>query len=304
MADYYRTGSVVTSRQDVIDEIFDFVTDGAGAAWTEDATYTKAGNPGELFLETAGATPMHVYFNSISVAGFDVLQAYWVANPGGFGGGTGPSAEFSCPGVCFYLDTTRYDYTLDLYADEERTIAVLNGIVKEGVILTTTQARTCQVLYFGEYNPHCDAADDTYPLLVAGNCGTLLGLTIPEGRESGFFPESLAKKIGPSNLVFTGVVERGWHPKHDFDFVPPRNSRGSEVFALQQDVYVRAGGSEEALSLTGLLISHADVGWGQDVVIGAATYRSFQTIVNSIPNPDVPNSAGSVYLVPKGTNIP
>jgi hypothetical protein len=304
MADYYRTGSAVTSRQDIIDEILNFVTDGAGAAWTEDATFTAGANPGELFLETSGATPMHIYFNSISIGVNDVLQAYWVAFPGGFGGGLGPTAEFSSPGACFFLDTTRYDYTLDLYADEERCIAVLHALVKEGVILTTTQSRQCQILYFGEYNPHCDTADDLYPLLIAGNCGTLIGLTLPEGRESGFFPESLAKKIGPGDLVFTGIVKRGWEPRFDFDFVPPRNSRGAEVFALQQDIHVRIGGSEEALSLTGMLITHPDVGWAQDVTIGVDTYRSFQAIVNSVPDPDVEGSIGPVYLVPKGTNIP
>lgn len=304
MANYFRTGTVVTSVQQIIDEILDVVTaSGPGAGWVEDATFTAVGNPGKLFLSTSGGTTFYLYFQAATVASKNVLQAFWVPDSGnGFGGGTGPSDHFTSPGALITLqDTTKYETTMHVFNDEDRAVVVLHATLKSGAVPSAFGQDTniFQILYFGGVAPHAAAVDDPYPLAILGNGGFFPFPAIDDSEE-GFFPLALLKRVGPNDLQFGNFSGAGWKPLHSKTFRPPRNSRGAEAFAFQQDVHVFAPGSEESFSLTGLFLSTPDHGVGVDVTIGLDTYFSVPSLVKLTPADIGGSTVGALYLIPKG----
>lgn len=308
MADYYRTGTAVTSLQDVIDEILAFTTAAApGPGWAEDATYPAAANPGELFLETSGATAFYIYFNDITIGAVTVLQCYRVPGAAnGFGGAAGPTNHFTAPGACVYLDTVNYTYVQHSFASEDRAIIAIKGTLLEAMGHDITlPAETYQLLYFGGYTPHAAAADDPYPNIVLSNGALAAGLA-PSSETEGYFPLCLAKMIGWSGAAdlyrFACYIGVGWNVLHGRTVVLPRNSRGTESFAYQQDVHVFYPGAEESFSLTGMYVSTKDHGLEQDVTIGIATYYSLPTLLTA--HEISPTTEPNVYLVPKGTVVP
>lgn len=304
MADYYQTGNAVTTTQDIIDTLLAFLIAVApGAAWVEDITYTSVANPGELYLATSSATTFYVYLSEETIDTVAVLQCWW-DDGAGYGGGAGPTGHFGVRNAAFYMDA-HYDYVLHIFADEERCIAVLRGTLKNGVVPDEDDvAITYQTLYFGGYTSHSAAIDDPYPVVVAGNMGILVGWERVDSDvyEAGFFPEAIVKKVGPNDEVFAHQRPEGWDVLYDARFRPPRNSRGSEVFAFQQDLHVYALGSEESLSLTGMHLTVTEVGLEQNVAIGGADYYSIPSICKV--NPEATGSYGPVYLIPKGTVVP
>lgn len=298
MADYYRTGTAITSHQDMIDDILSFlISSGPGPGWVEDATFTAAGNAGELFLQSQGTISNFIYLATTTVLGESVLQCWRVpAAANGFGGAAGPLLHNMVVGAHLKLDTAAYDFVQHLFADEDRCIVVLVSTAKAGVAVPGVESYT-EILYFGQYTPHAGTVDDPYPCIVAGNTSRMLLNT----DEAGFFPESIVKTVGPNDEIFARQVGDNWDPLHDRSFVPPRNSRGSEAFAYQQDIHIFAPGSEESFSLTGMVLSTKDHGLFQDVTIAAAPYYTvpsqFATDVNT-------TEYSPLYLIPKGTNIP
>jgi len=304
MADYYKAGAAITSLENIIDGIKAFVTAAApGPAWVEDASYLNAAHPGEMFMANAGATTMYVYWKIETIGGDDVLRAYW-SDGTGYAGGAGPTTGYwSAPGAEFFINTTDYTYTLFLFADEERLIAVLKGTVKDGAVLEADEADVVyQTMYCGEYTSG-DPTNDTYPLLIAGNGYYAHGRnTVPTTREYGWFPETMVKTIGPSDHRLAARSDvADWQPQFDVDFIPPRNSRGSEAYAYQQACFVYHPGSEEFFALTGMFVTTVDVGLEEDVTIAAATYWSFPGLLNIVPSAA---GYGACYLVPKGTVVP
>ena len=302
MADYYRTGITVASHQDIINNILSFVTASApGPAWTEDATFPAGSNPGKLFLKSSGTIPQYVYLSTTIVATKSVLQGWRVpSTANGFGGATGPLQHNMVFGAHFILDTTLYDYVQHLFADTDRCIAVLVAIPKAGVAVPSVESHT-QMMYFGQYTPHSGTINDPYPCIVAGNSAFTIS-TPTDGVEFGFFPESIVKTVGPDNNPFGRQVNNGWKVLHSHTFVPPRNSRGAEAFAYQQDIHIFAPGSEESLSLTGMVLSTKDHGMFKDVTIAAAPYFTVPSLLNHIPSVD--QGYGALYLIPKGTLVP
>jgi len=305
MADYSRIGTSVSTIQNVIDDILAFVqTTPTGPSWVEDATYTVSGNSGKMFLRTAGGTLAYVYFSTETVETQSVLQTWWVpSTSNGYGGGSGPSGHKTAPGAFLYLDTTKYDYTQTLFADSNRLIVVLKGVLKEGVVPDVTdEAVQYQVLYLGLYTPHCDASDDTYPLVIAGNAGSILLTMAAPPAEEGFFPECLVKTVGPNNLLLAidSPAPGVWEPAMDADYEPVKNSRGSEAFAVRQGVRVRLAGAEESFSFIGLYLSTKDHGFDATVSISSADHRSFPALLRV---PDVATSSQAVLLAPVGTGI-
>lgn len=311
MADYNRLGTSVSTYENILDALLSFLTAaGPGPAWVEDASYPNSANAGQLFIRNAGATTGYVAFEEVTVGGNAVLQAFWVPGAAnGYGGGTGATAKYSEEGCGFFADFTRYDYVLDQYADEERSIAVLIGTLKTGLSATKELPETVyQTLYFGEYTPG-DSTNDTYPLAVLGDYTYLLGANdIIDGYEGSFFPEAMAKATAAAGTKAKGF-HRGGRPGASFEvlydesFKPPLNSYGGEAFAYQQQVFLRWPGGEYAFSLTGMWLSSADVGLEQDVAIGGADYRSYPSLATVWGSEPQPNGPYSVYLIPKGTAI-
>lgn len=308
MADYSRLGQTMTSYEDILDEFVSFLTaSGPGAAWVEDASFTNASNAGEFFIRNAGATAGYFYWKEETVGGNAVLQCYWVpAASNGYGGAAGPTNHKAEEGVAFYCDFTLYDYTLDLYADEERCIAVLKGTKKVGDTPSSIEYPNTyyQIVYFGEYVPG-DSSNDTYPMATLGHMGYLLDAnTQPDGYEWGFFPEAMCKSLSAAG---SGIgLHRNGFPRFDVsrqpDFDPPKNSYGSEAFAFAQEVTIDYPGSEYAFTLTGMYVATKDVGLEQDVSIGGNDYRSYPT--HSYVIPVTPTGQAATYLIPKGTDVP
>lgn len=299
MADYYRTGTAITSHQDMIDDILSFlISSGPGPGWVEDATYAAAANAGKLFLQSQGTINNFVYLATTTVSGESVLQGFRApAAANGFGGGSGPLLHKMVFGAHLKLDTASYDFVQHLFADEDRCVVVLHATAKAGAAVSGQESFT-EILYLGQYTPHSGTVDDPYPCMVAGNAGRM----ITNGSELGFFPESIVKAVGPNDEIFAKQAGVNWAPLHDNAFVPPRNSRGSEAFAYQQDIHIFAPGAEESLSLTGMLLSTKDHGLFQDVTIAAAPYFSVPSQF-AVDN-NASNEYSPLYLIPKGTNIP
>ena len=305
MADFHRLNIPVSSIQNIIDAIRSFLTAaGPGPGWVEDASYNSTVNLGELFLETtAGIDNLYVYFNGLNtVEGQAVLQCYWVPPASnGFGGGGGPQNAVSARGSFVYINSTTRSYTLDLFSDENRCVAVLKSApLSNGAGVVPDEESDTQILYFGRMLSHAGGVNDTYPNLVAGN-GLYSVLPGPADREVGFFPESIAKQIGPNNRDFGRIIGNGWEVSNDHTFDPPRNSRGSEAFAYTQDIYVRYPGSEESFSLYQMVLSTQDIGLEQDVTISGTVHYSIPSLLNIVRR--IPGTAQSVYLVVKGTVI-
>jgi len=306
MANYYRTGTAVTTYQEIINAMLSFLTAAApGAAWVEDATYTAAGNPGELFLATSGGTTHYIYLFAETVSGNAVLQCYWLPGAAnGYGGGTGPALHETEEGCAFYCDFGNYVYTLHMFADEDRSICALKGKRRAAAPSTLDEPyEYWQILYFGAYTP-ADSTNDTYPQLVAGSATYAFDAnTPPTDYEGRFFPEALTKAVDASDTV------RGFHRYDpDFevllgpDFVPPRNSYGSEVLAYLQQGFTRLPGLEYAWTFTGLYVTTQDVGYEQDVTIGGDDYYSVPTLGHITA--DIDGNTPAAYLIPKGTVVP
>lgn len=320
MADYYRTGTTVTTVEDILDALVDFLTSsGPGPGWTEDASYLNSAHAGEMFIRTSGSTNMYLYFTASTVLSKTTLQGWWVpGTSNGYGGGTGPTNHITHQFCGVVLDNTNYVNTLHMFANEDRVVAILKSVLRPGIIVSNTQDTVFQVIYAGGYTSHADSADDTYPLLVASNGYSRL--VEPSGAQwnTGSFPDTVVKKIGPGNItmaandfrtfssgqrVDTQVVRKA----KDIDFKVPRNSRGGEAFAYEQELYISFPGAEESLSMTGLYITTPDVGLEQDVTIGVNTYYSFPQLVNCAPAfeyPGGPMLYGNIYLINKGTVTP
>jgi len=304
MADYSRTGTSVASLQDIIDTMVSFLTaSGPGPTWVQDATFTAASNAGNLFLQTAGATTMYVSFKAITVDSEDILFCHW--NPGtsnGYGGGAGPTAARTAFGSSFRMDPVNETYQLHLFADDERCVAVLEGTPKLGTVTAGIRPRSsAQILYFGEYTPHAGAADDPYPLIIAGNSRYFQADPVT-GLQLGHWPETVFKTAGPDDKFFDRDEGMGWRKLYGPSFDPPRNSRGSEGFVYQQDIYLDGPGLEESLSLIGCLVGNKDHGIYQTITISANDYLTVPSILYVTPEPGT-DTSGHVYLFPIGVAI-
>ncbi len=302
MSNSFRVNRTVTTLQTVINEILAMaIASGPGPAWVQDATFTAAGNPGNLFLRSSGSTQMFVFFKSVSYHSQTVLQCFWVpATANGFGGSAGPLLHQTAPGCFLYLKTG-YTHVLDLFFSEDRGVVVLRSTREAGGIPESGPEVMYQTLYFGKYTSHAASGDDTYPLVVTGNA--MHAVDAPTaGEEFGYFPESMVKRVGPGNILL--AQERGvaWNVRLDHSFVPPRNSRGGEAFAYQQDVYVRVPGAEESFSLTDVALSTHDHGLLADITVSAATYYTIPSMLHGVSSE--PGSYGALLIVPKGTVVP
>lgn len=305
MADYHRLNQAITSVQDAIDAIHSFLTtSGPGPAWTEDSTYPKASNAGELFLETsAGSDNLYTYFNGNNTYNSEtVLQCYWVpSSSNGWGGSSGPENIHSVKGAFLWVDGTNYTIQMDLFADENRCLVVLKSTPKiSGSVIPGDQESIYQVLYFGAMNSHAGSSDDPYPHVVMGNALYTVD-SLPEDQEVGFFPESLAKAIGPNDVRMGRVEGDGWNILHGPSYNPPRNSRGSEAFTYAQDVHIRFPGSEESFSLVGMSITTPDVGLWQDISIGGTTHYSIPSLLRAVGRVD--STIPKAYLIVKGSSV-
>lgn len=302
MADYSRTWTSVTSVTDIVEKIRDFlVAAPTGPGWTEDSTWTNASHSGELLIRNDGEIQGYFY----ALASSSKVEFYWLPpTSNGYGSSSGPSNHYSESGIGFLLSTSTKNYSLYSFADADRAVFVLRGQLKPGQVGSFTSTTVdYQIVYMGGYTPG-DVTNDDYPIVLLGNGGMLSSAldSVENGLDWGFFPEAMIKALQPGDTIAHGLHRLG-NPRFAVtrqpSWKPVKNSYGSEAFGFQQGIEISWPGAEYAFTLSGMYLTHGDVGAWNEVSIGENSYISVPS--NSFVQPLL--GVPSMYLIPKGTVI-
>lgn len=318
MPDFYRMNVAVYDRQDVINALLSFLTAGAGPNWTEDITWTAAGHPGELFLESTNAAAIgnpvaYYYFYQDptspfllgGLVGCDAVAA-------GYGAGTGPATTA--------LNITENPYGLGLYFDDSGTLVGGEGMLhmfgNEGraiVCLRSNQHSMYTLLYIGAYTPHCAAVDDPCSIVSIGNSpgcyytieqlsGGSLSQTLPHVQEwQHAFPVGMLKYDDSQidTLIPTFMrryIQQGYQPSYGAEKITsnpdrrgyvPRNERAApiEVFAYEQYINLTEKSKGEGFTLDGLYRCSDGIDIEDTITIGVNTYFIWPSAVQPDSNP-------------------
>lgn len=253
----------VASAQDIIDAILAFVTDAAWASpWVEDPSYTVAGNPGEMVLQSPGGTAAYLYFNDNG--GGDFLHIGCAQVNATWNTGAPPAAgEVAITtDVAFQYDLgleaptiAGHTGTLHLFGDNDRIIVLYNREPDD----------TWWLIYAGLYQPLCAPADDPIPVAVFGNMvESGNGTSIPTeshvvSQVKSRFP-NIGMKFGPNGKrrYFAQISESVWAGgklvtiPHKSEAVPKDDRAAAEqVFTFAQYITIAEAGRGEAISLAG-----------------------------------------------------
>lgn len=159
---HHRLNVSVASAQDVIDEILSFVTDAAWATpWTEDPAYQAGANPGNLVLESPGATTMYIQVEvnaGFIHFGITSVNTQWNLGTPPLDTEINSTRNATGSGRCG-LPAPVEDSILHMVADNDRIICLLENY--PGDVWT--------ILYVGLYQPLCAGADDPDPIIAVSN---------------------------------------------------------------------------------------------------------------------------------------
>lgn len=324
MADHSRLNAVVASPEDVLDQLQSFLTAaGPGPAWTEDGTFTNAANPGHLLVQSVGATPFFIYFKTVTISGVDAVQVTWWDGTGWGGAGAPVVGTLASTANSLVIEIANgYNFLLSMFASDDRVIIALKAVQDPASLGGTpyNTALSTQVVYAGGYTPHCDAADDLYPMVVAANAGVLVSsvftdldsANFPAGEriaDPGFFPSSIAKTWGAADdpaVIATTLPLGAVALRLPSDAHVPLNNRGAEGFGFTQEVQCLFPGREESFTLVGVIVANAEFGYHKTVTFNAVNHYALPAFLRIMPElgrlgGTYPNK---VLLVLQGTNVP